>query len=71
MQRVAYYAQPEDFEPIGGIRCPGCGRADVFRLPVDNLIDRLAWAAFRGPFRCRACHRKFYRRIRKLALAEE
>jgi hypothetical protein len=70
MQRVAYYAQPEDFEPIHKVRCPACGRSDIFPLPVENLIDRIAWACFRGPFKCRACHRKFYRRIRKLILAE-
>jgi hypothetical protein len=67
---VTYYVQPEEFEPIETVRCPDCGRSDIFPLPVENLVDRLAWAAYRGPFKCRACHRKFYRRIRKLALSE-
>lgn len=70
MQRVTYYAQPEDFQPIETIRCPDCGRSDIFPLPVESMADRIAWAAFRGPFRCRACDRKFYRRIRKVTLAE-
>ncbi len=67
---MPYHAEPDDFEPLQPARCPQCGRSDVFPLPVDTLVDRFAWAAFRGPFECRACHRKFYVRIRKLTLAE-
>ena len=58
------------FEAEAPVKCDYCGRTDVFPLPVQTFLDKVAWAAFRGPYRCRACHKKFYRKIRKLALEE-
>jgi hypothetical protein len=29
-------------------------------------MDRLAWASWRSPYKCRRCHGKFYVRVKKL-----
>jgi hypothetical protein len=60
------HATPREFAALATVRCPECRRTDVFALPVTGVVDLVAWAAFFGPFKCRACHRKFYRRIQKL-----
>ena len=62
------YPDQYAFEPLTPARCKLCGKTDVFPSQVETLLDKIAWAAFRGPFLCRACHRKFYWRVRRLVV---
>ena len=39
---------------------------DVVSMPVSTLLDKLVFGLSLGPFRCRACRRKFYRRVRRV-----
>ena len=64
-------ASPSDFVPLEPVRCQRCGSTDIFQLPVVTLTDRLRWAAFFGPFKCRQCHKKIYRRVKKKIFMEE
>jgi hypothetical protein len=68
---VLVYAEPTDFEPVAPVRCTTCGSADVFPLPVMSFVDRVAWATYRAPFKCRQCHATLYRRVLKLEEWEE
>jgi hypothetical protein len=54
-----------DFEPLAPVRCHGCGSSDIIPLPVATFSDRLCWAAYYGPFKCRKCRKKLYRRVRR------
>jgi len=54
-----------DYLPLEPVQCRRCGSTDTLPLPVLTLRDRLRWAAFYGPFKCRYCHKKMYRRIKK------
>ena len=65
------FAGQYDFVPLEPVRCRGCGSTDIFQLPVVTLKDRLRWAAFYGPFKCRLCHRKMYRRVKKRMFMED
>ncbi|HEY1342399.1 MAG TPA: hypothetical protein VGF59_33065 [Bryobacteraceae bacterium] len=56
--------------PLTPPRCKSCARSDVLPLPVQTLMDRLAWASWRRPYKCRACHKKFYVRVKKLIESE-
>lgn len=59
-----------DYVPLKPVRCDSCGSMDTIPLPVVTLRDRLRWAAFYGPFKCRYCHRKLYRRVKKKIFME-
>jgi len=59
-----------DFVPLEPVRCHRCGSTDIFQLPVITWKDRLRWAAFFGPFKCRQCHKKTYRRVKKKIFME-
>ncbi len=65
------YATPESYKPIAPVKCSSCGSSDVVPMPVIGLIDRLAWRAFRAPFKCRGCHATLYRRVVKLVLDDD
>jgi hypothetical protein len=68
---VLIYAEPEDFEAVAPVVCGSCGSADTFPLPVISLLDRVVWATYRAPFKCRKCHTTLYRRVLKLDEWEE
>ncbi len=59
-------AEPKDYEALAPVRCNRCGSTDTLPMPVVNLIDRVRWAAYFAPFKCRKCRKKLYRRVRKL-----
>lgn len=63
-------ASQYDYVPLEPVRCDGCGSPDTLPLPVETLMDRLRWAAFFGPFKCRNCHKKLYRRVKKRIFME-
>jgi hypothetical protein len=58
-------ASQSDYVPLEPVRCEKCGSRDTLPLPVVTLRDRLRWAAFYAPFKCRYCHGKMYRRVKK------
>ena len=62
---MSNFAGQFDYVPLEPVRCDACGRADILQLPVETLMDRLRWAAFFGPFKCRSCRKKLYRRVKK------
>jgi len=59
-----------DYMPLAPVRCHRCGSADILPFPVVTIRDRLRWAAFYGPFKCRYCHKKLYRRVKKKVFME-
>ena len=57
-------------KPLARPKCKSCASSDVFPLPVQTLADRLEWTSWRGPYKCRVCHKKFYVRVKKLFESE-
>lgn len=47
----------------GPERCPGCGSADLRRSFTAGMRDAVMQAFSFVPWRCRACERRFYRRL--------
>jgi hypothetical protein len=66
-----YAAMPSDYESLAPVRCDRCGSPDTIPLPVSTLMDRLRWAGYFGPFKCRKCHAKLYRRVKKIGYTGE
>lgn len=46
--------------------CPRCLRCDTIPMPMENVLDKLAYLVSYAPFKCRACRAKFYRRPRPI-----
>ena len=58
-------ADENAYLPLEPVTCDACGSSDVLPMPVETLLDRVRWAAFFAPFKCRRCRKKLYRRVKK------
>lgn len=50
-------------------RCPDCGAKDIRSSFAEGLRDSIMLLFQMTPFRCRACTKRFYRRVTRTAAA--